>query len=356
MEAAGLPHFQPLSAIKPVRFDHGGIIVIDQRKLPGSYCEVFLKTPMQIANAIKRMVVRGAPLLGITAAYGVAVAAYQATRHPLPISQQLERIEHAIQILRSTRPTARDLFAALDRMERAVNLPSDNLYRRALAEAREIHQQDLAASAVIAVQAADVFTHPGWAMTICNTGALATGGGGTALAVIVEGYRLGLVQGVYVLETRPLLQGARLTAWELAHAGVPHQVICDSAAASVLARAEINAIITGADRVARNGDAANKVGSYMLAVLAQHHGVPFYICAPQTTFDEHTPSGAEIPVEQRSADEVGRIGQRWLAPPEASIYNPAFDVTPSQLITGYICEHGVFNLAEMEVSPVWSSL
>jgi methylthioribose-1-phosphate isomerase len=356
VEPVKLQQLQPLSTIRPVRFDQGGIIAIDQRKLPGAYREVFLKTPLQIANAIRRLVVRGAPLLGITAAYGVAVAAYLATRQALSHTEQLERISHAIKLLRSTRPTARDLFAALNRMERAAKLPSGNLYHRTLAEAREIHQQDLAASAVMAVQAMDVFQRTGWAMTICNTGALATGGGGTALAVIVEGYRLGLVQGVYVLETRPLLQGARLTAWELMQTGVPCQILTDSAAASVLAGGKVNAIITGADRIARNGDTANKVGTYMLAVLAQYHNVPFFICAPQTTFDRTTRTGADITIEQRHADEVVKIGSRVLAPPHASVYNPAFDVTPSQLITGYICEHGIFNLAGLEVSPVWNSL
>jgi methylthioribose-1-phosphate isomerase len=348
--------FQPLSAIRPVRFDQGGIIAVDQRKLPGEYTEIFLSTPDEIAAAIRTLAVRGAPLLGITAAYGAANAAYLAQTRKLSQSQQIMEVRAALDLFRATRPTARDMFAALSRIEQVCAKPVSNLFHSMLAEAREIHQADLAASAVMAVQAPLVLQERGWVMTICNTGALATGGGGTALAVIAEGHRLGLVQGVYVLETRPLLQGARLTAWELQQAGIPHQVICDSAAADVLQRSDVTAIFTGADRIARNGDTANKVGTYMLAVLANHHNVPLFICAPQSTFDAETPNGAAIPIEQRAGEEVFAYGVTTLATVQTSVYNPAFDVTPAQLVTGYICEHGVFSLTDLEGSPVWNSL
>ena len=343
-----------LSAIRPVRFYNDGVVVVDQRQLPGRFREVFLTKPDQVANAIRRMVVRGAPLIGITAAYGVALAAYNAQRAGLDHAQQVERSLAAASLLRSTRPTARDLFTALDRMEAALRSCPDSCYRTALAEAREIHQQDFAASAVMAMQAPRVLSGGGWALTICNTGALATGGGGTALAVIVEGYRRGLIAGMYACETRPLLQGARLTAWELAQAGVPCRLLPDSAAASLLARGEVSAVLTGADRIARDGWFANKVGTYMLALVARQHGVPFHVVSPVTTYDAAQARGADITIEQRSADEVRRLGRIQLAPQGCEVYNPAFDITPASLVTSYISELGIFTPAQLKEAPVWN--
>ncbi|MBN2081533.1 S-methyl-5-thioribose-1-phosphate isomerase [bacterium] len=332
--------------IRPVRWHRNTLVVIDQTRLPQEYVERTLRSVEDVAEAINRLRVRGAPLIGITAAYGVALAASLA---PEPTA-----IRAAIDQLRATRPTARDLFAALDRMERAATHNPADPARVLLDEALAIHAADLTAGRLIATQAAQVFTTPGWTMTICNTGALATGGEGTALGLIAAGYRLGLVSGVYVLETRPILQGARLTAWELQQLDIPFQLLPDSAAASLIATGRVAAIATGADRIARNGDTANKVGTRMLAELADRHQVPFHIVAPRTTFDAATPSGAAIPIEQRAGVEVMVFNGQPVAPDGTTVYNPAFDVTDAGLIGSYVTDAGVFAPNELEDSRIWN--
>ena len=349
-----MPQTKP-AVIRPVRWDDGRVVVIDQRRLPLEYVELILTTPAEVADAIRTLAVRGAPLIGITAAYGVALAA---VNDPEP-----ETTLEAIDLLAATRPTAHDLFDALEHMRAVVsgpvNIPvgtlrEDELKRLPLAEALAVHQRDLLASGVMRGYAADVFTTPGWVMTICNTGALATGGGGTALGVIIEGYRRGLVEGVIVPETRPLLQGARLTCWELDQLGIPFKLIPDNAAAGCFRAGGITAVVTGADRVARNGDAANKLGTRGLAVLAHHHNVPFYIAAPHTTFDGEIADGGGIEIEQRDPAEVRTFAGQPVTPDHYPVGNPAFDVTEAGLVTGYITDKGLFTPGTLGEAKLWT--
>lgn len=334
-----------LSSIQPVRWDETCLTVIDQRQLPHKLSLLKLRTVEEVARAIEEMVVRGAPLIGIVAAYGVALAGLSSDHAP-----QLRR---AIQRLGRTRPTARDLFASLERFERLLTRPRLSA-QLLLAEAREIHRADLRASASIAELAAEVFAVPGWALTICNTGALATGGGGTALGLLVEGYRQGLVDGIYVCETRPLLQGARLTCWELARLDVPFTLLPDGAAASLIAAGRVAAVVTGADRIARNGDTANKIGTRMLAESASYNGVPFFVAAPASTFDPAAKSGADITIEQRSKSEVLEFVWQPLLPPDYAVYNPAFDLTDGRMITAFATDRGLLKPAQLEDSEIWN--
>jgi methylthioribose-1-phosphate isomerase len=336
----------PLSLIKPVRYESERVIVIDQTRLPHEFIERELTSTEQIAEAIETMVVRGAPLLGIVAAYGVAMAAYRDSRP--------QHLHSVIRRFAATRPTARNLHAALERMQRVVDSEPNELVQALAAEAHHIHKEDLQASAAIAALAPAVFTEPAWVVTICNTGALATGGGGTALALLVAGFQQGAVDGVYVCETRPLFQGARLTAWELERAGVPFRVLPDSAAASLVTAGNACAVAVGADRIARNGDTANKVGTQMLAALAQQSRVPFHVVAPRTTFDSETPTGKQIVIEQRSENEVRTAGGAPVIPADYPVYNPSFDITESHLITNYVTDIGVFAPQELEASGIWS--
>jgi len=349
-----MPGTKPLK-IRPVRWDNGKVVVIDQRRLPLEYVELTLETPEDVAEAIRSMAVRGAPLIGIVAAYGVALAA---DRDP-----EVDTTLIALEELTRTRPTARDLFAALERMKPVVETPItvpvgtteyDELRRRPLEEALSIHQRDLMASGVMKMYAPDIFTDKGQVMTICNAGILATGGGGTALGVIVEGYNRGLVEGVFVPETRPLLQGSRLTCWELDQQDVPFTLMPDSAAASVLKRRGVTAVVTGADRVARNGDIANKVGTRSLAILAHAAGIPFYIVAPHTTFDAGIADGSGIEIEERSADEVQTCCGIQVTPDTYPVYNPSFDVTEAELITGYVTDKGMFTPDTLKESKLWT--
>lgn len=334
-----------LNSIEPVRWEGTCLAVIDQRQLPHRFSLLKLRTVEEVAQAIEQMVVRGAPLIGIVAAYGIALAALSSAHPP-----QLRR---AIQRLADTRPTARDLYAALERIERLLQHPQLSA-ELVLEEAREIHREDLRASAEIAGLAAGIFHTPGWALTICNTGALATGGGGTALGLLVEGYRQGLVDGIYVCETRPLLQGARLTCWELARLGIPFALLPDSAAASLIAGGEVMAVVTGADRIARNGDTANKIGTRMLADSANFNAVPFFVAAPRSTFDPGARSGADITIEQRSKAEVLEIVWQPLLPPDYTVYNPGFDITEGRMITAFATDRGAIQPAQLEDSGIWN--
>jgi methylthioribose-1-phosphate isomerase len=294
-----------------VRLDGGRVVLLDQRRLPDEEVEVACRSASEVADAIKAMVVRGAPAIGIAAAYGIALAAANG-----------EDLEEADRILREARPTAVNLAWALDEMR-----PDPSAER-----ARALHAEEVGRCRRMAALAADLMAPGTRALTHCNAGGLATGGVGSAVGAIVAAWQRELLEHVWVDETRPLLQGARLTAWELDRAGVPHAVIADSAAASLMAAGEVDLVVTGADRIAANGDTANKIGTYALAVLAHHHGVPFYVVAPSSTVDLDTPTGAEIPIETRNPSE---LTTRFPA------HNPAFDVTPAELVTAIVTERGV---------------
>jgi methylthioribose-1-phosphate isomerase len=321
------------SRIEPIRWDNGAVVILDQTRLPQE--EVYLRCERvaQVAEAIRSLRVRGAPLIGITAAYGLALAA-QGKAAGMNI-----RLREAAQILGATRPTARNLFWAIDRMmgRAATGATADQL----LAEAVAIHQEDAETCRLIGENGRSLIPQGATVLTICNTGALATGGEGTALAVIKAAHASGNPIKVIACETRPLLQGARLTMWELLRAGIPATLITDSMAGTCLQRGMVEVIIVGADRIACNGDSANKIGTYSLAVLAKHHHVPFYVAAPMSTVDLGLPDGEHIPIEERHADEVRGFRDYPVAPEETEVFNPSFDVTPADLITGIITERGV---------------
>jgi methylthioribose-1-phosphate isomerase len=292
----------------PLRWDDGALLVLDQRLLPGEECWVRCETPEEVAECIRTLAVRGAPAIGLAAAYGMALADDAAA---------------AASLLRETRPTAVNLAWALDRALAAGD---------PLAFAQQLHRDQREADRRMAELGAERFEQGDRALTHCNTGALATGGFGTAGGVLRAAWEQGRLAQVWVDETRPLLQGARLTAWELQRAGIPFRVVADSAAGGLMARGLVDRIVVGADRIAANGDVANKVGTYPLAVLAARHGVPFYVAAPVSTIDPQMPSGAQIPIEERDPAEVTGDGQA---------FNPAFDVTPADLITAIFTEAGV---------------
>jgi methylthioribose-1-phosphate isomerase len=294
-----------------LRLEDDAVVFLDQRRLPLEEVDVRCATAAAVADAIRSMVVRGAPAIGVAAAYGFALAAAQ--------GDDLEAADH---VLREARPTAVNLAWALDEMR---SDPSAE-------HARRIHADEVERCKRMAVHTAELLSSGTRALTHCNAGGLATGGYGSAVGALLAAWERGLLEHVWVDETRPLLQGARLTAWELETASIPHAVIADSAAASLMAAGEVDCVITGADRIAANGDTANKIGTYSLAVLAGHHGLPFYIVAPSTTVDLQSPDGSAIPIEERDPSE---ITERFVA------RNPAFDVTPAELITAIVTESGV---------------
>jgi len=294
-----------------VRLEDDAVVVLDQRRLPGEAVELRCPTAADVAEAIRTLAVRGAPAIGVAGAYGLALAASQG-----------EDLQAAYDVLVTARPTAVNLRWALD------ELRDDPTPERA----RQMHQAEVSRCRRMAEHAAELILPGSKVLTHCNAGGLATGGYGTAVGAIRRAWELGLVEKVWVDETRPLLQGARLTAWELEGLGIPHAVIADSAAAGLMARGEVDCVITGADRIAANGDTANKIGTYALAVLARHHGVPLYVVAPTSTVDLDTPSGGEIPIEERDPAEVTA---RFAA------FNPAFDVTPGDLLAAIVTEEEV---------------
>ena len=338
---------------------NGTLVLLDQTRLPQEVAYLDCRTVEAVYLAIKRLAVRGAPAIGVAAAYGVCLSLSEKSTDLAPHSAVACAFA-ACDDLATSRPTAVNLFWALDRMRRVAidftksssDAPED-LAARLLAEARAIHAEDAAMCAAIARHGADLLEKlflsdsacvgsPTWAniLTHCNAGALATGGEGTALAVIFELARRGQPLHVWVDETRPLLQGARLTAWELMQRGIDCTLICDSMAAQVMREGRVQAVIVGADRIATNGDAANKIGTYGLAVLAAAHDVPFYVAAPSSTIDRATLTGDVIPIEQRAAEEITHLAGRQIAPAGIPVYNPAFDVTPARLIRAIITERG----------------
>jgi methylthioribose-1-phosphate isomerase len=296
-----------------VRLEEDGpaVVLLDQRRLPEEVVEVRCATAAEVADAIRDMAVRGAPAIGIAAAYGLALAALQG-----------DDLAEAEQVLAASRPTAVNLPWALARMREA---PTPE-------RARALHEEEVERCRRMAAHAAELFRPGTRALTHCNAGGLATGGYGSAVGALRAAAERGLLDRVLVDETRPLLQGARLTAWELERAGIAHAVIADSAAGSLMARGEVDLIVTGADRIAANGDTANKIGTYSLAVLAAHHEIPLYVVAPTSTFDRATPDGSGIPIEER---DPGELTSRFPA------RNPAFDVTPAALIAAIVTEDGI---------------
>jgi methylthioribose-1-phosphate isomerase len=330
--------------ISPVRWEDGRLVLLDQTRLPTEEVERGYTTWQDVADAIRTLVVRGAPAIGVAAAFGVVLAARgsRATSHPALLAD----LEDAIKGLAATRPTAVNLFWALDRMRALVvasaALPVPALQARLLTEAQAILAEDLAANRAMGAHGAALVPDGARVLTHCNAGALATAGYGTAVGVIRAAHERGKLAMVWVDETRPVMQGSRLTAWELVKEGIPHRLISDVAAGFVMKRGEVDLVVTGADRIAANGDTANKIGTYSVAVLARHHGIPFYVAAPSSTIDPAIPSGASIVIEERDASEVRGVAGRQTAPAASPVFNPAFDVTPAELITAIITERGVF--------------
>ncbi len=302
-------------AIEPIRWKGDRLELLDQRLLPDQTVYVTCKTAAEVATAIRDMVVRGAPAIGCAAAFGVVLGG-----------------KDSFEVLAKSRPTAVNLFWALERMKRAGN-PE--------AEAIAIFEEDLAANRAMGAHGAALIPKGARILTYCNTGALATSGHGTALGVIRSTFERDRGVTVIACETRPYLQGARLTAWECMQEGIPCTLVTDNMAGHLMSKGEVDVVIVGADRIAANGDTANKIGTYMVAVLARRHGLPFYVAAPTSTFDPKTADGSVIEIEERPGQEVtGYRGVRW-APEGVKVRNPAFDVTPADLISGIVCEKGV---------------
>ncbi|MEX2284837.1 MAG: S-methyl-5-thioribose-1-phosphate isomerase [Gemmatimonadota bacterium] len=323
--------------------DGRAIEIIDQRALPEREQRLQLHNAADVARAIRDMNIRGAPAIGVAAAMGVALELSSCTA--LPAAEFSASLTEAISLLASTRPTAVNLFWALERMRRCAETHADRtngeVACKLYGEASAILDEDRAMCRAIGEHALTLFPDPATVLTHCNAGALATAGMGTALAAVYLAHERGQLVRVFSDETRPALQGSRLTAWELARAGIDVTVITDNVAGSLMRSGGIDLVIVGADRIAANGDVANKVGTYPLAVLANYHGIPFYVAAPSSTIDLATLTGASIPIEERSAEEVRRGFGSLTAPEEARVYSPAFDVTPNELITAIITERGI---------------
>jgi methylthioribose-1-phosphate isomerase len=327
-----------MELLRPLYWDSGKLKLLDQRLLPQKEVWLEIETPAQVASAIRDMAVRGAPAIGAAAAFGMALALKGS-------GARNEKFERAAREIRSARPTARDLFAAVERMEQVFrgepNATDRQLEERLIQEARALSEEGIEACRAIGRFGAELLLPDCTVLTHCNAGALATSGYGTALGIVRGAVEAGKKIRVLAGETRPFLQGARLTAWELQRDGIPVEIITDSMAGHFLSRGEISAVLVGADRIARNGDTANKIGTYSLAVLARENGVPFYVAAPSTTLDFSIADGAGIPIEERSPGEVTSIAGVALAPAGVSARHPAFDVTPARLITAIITEKGI---------------
>ena len=328
-----------------IRWDHdeGALVLLDQTRLPGEIIYEHCRDLQSVAEAIRRLKVRGAPAIGVAAAFGVVVGVQHSGADDY--ASICREVDDTADILAATRPTAVNLFWALDRMRRIVRehrgVPAEDIKRALLREAQSIQAEDETTCRLIGEHGAALL-HPGQTvLTHCNAGALATSGTGTALAVVYQAHDEGKRIHVFADETRPVLQGARLTAWELARAGIGVTLICDNMAAQVMKEGRIDCVIVGADRVAANGDVANKIGTYGVAVLADAHDVPLYVAAPFSSIDLSIASGHEIPIEEREATEITQGPGGRNAPEEVEVYNPAFDVTPARYVSAIITERGV---------------
>ena len=322
------------------------VIMIDQRKLPAEEVYVRCKTAAEVARAIRTMVIRGAPAIGVAAAMGIAIGMRQSKATG---TQKFAAEFHKIcELMAATRPTAVNLFWAIDRMKRTFAAAAQagesvvEIKERLDREAQAIHDEDLASCRAMGQFGAEVVPDEARILTHCNAGALATAGYGTALGVIRGAVEKGKRVAVFADETRPFLQGARLTAWELVRDGIETTVITDNMTGALMNQGKVDLVVVGADRIAANGDTANKIGTYGVAVLAREHNIPFYVAAPLSTIDLNTPDGAHIPIEERNRKEVTHVAGSQLAPDGALVWNPAFDVTPHRFIAGIITERGIF--------------
>lgn len=328
----------------------GRLRMIDQTKLPTEFVEIECRDTNAVWEAIKVLRVRGAPAIGIAAAYGVCLGVQNVIGSDE--NAFFAALYDTVHYLAGSRPTAVNLFWALERMKRVAERlrgqPTEQIAAALLAEARMIHEEDRQMCRAIGRHGAELLADGQGVLTHCNAGGLATSDYGTALALFFAAAESGKTLHIYADETRPLLQGARLTAWELRQRGIDVTVICDNMAAQVMREGRVQAVVTGADRIAANGDTANKIGTYGVAVLAAAHKIPFYIAAPSSTFDLSIQSGAEIPIEQRDPREVTHGFGRQTVPDGVAVYNPAFDVTPAELIAGIVCERGVIRPVNRE--------
>ena len=338
-----------IEAVKWTGKSDGYLELIDQRRLPAEFVKLQCRDVETLFEAIKTLAVRGAPAIGVSAAYGLVLALQKLDANE-SIEKSIAALKNAREYLASSRPTAVNLFWALDRVWKATSEVKNlqQLRKVVLREANIIYQEDVDMCRHIGQHGEKFIKDGSGILTHCNAGALATAGQGTALSPMFEAYKKGKKFKVYADETRPLLQGARLTVWELKQAGIDVTVICDNMAGWLMKQGKINAVITGADRIAANGDAANKIGTYSLSILAREHDVPFYIAAPSSTFDPNIKSGSEIPIEQRPADEVAAFGERKTTPEGVNIFNPAFDVTEARDIAAIITERGVIEKPNFE--------
>jgi len=328
----------------------GHLRMIDQTLLPTEFREIDCKTVEQVWDAIKMLRVRGAPAIGVAAAYGVVVGLQ--SRRTAEMSDFQDRLNEVTQYLASSRPTAVNLFWALGRMQKVAKScgqqQPEAIWQRLLEEAKTIETEDREMCAAIGRHGAELLSDGSGVLTHCNAGGLATAGDGTALSVIFAAAAQGKQLQVYADETRPLLQGARLTAWELQQRNIPVTVICDNMAGWVMKEQRIQAIVTGADRIAANGDAANKIGTYSVALLAKAHDIPFYVAAPSSTFDMALASGDDIPIEERKSEEITHGFGKQTAPDGIETYNPAFDVTPAECIAAIVTERGLISPVNTE--------
>ena len=329
--------------IQTLEWTDNGVRFLDQTKLPTEEVYVTCKTHEQVADVILNMVVRGAPAIGVAAAMGIALAVKNSQAES--VGDLKRDFDRACDIIAKTRPTAVNLFWAIRRMqqklERARIQPLNQIKRTLIDEAKRMHAEDIAANQAMGRHGATLMPATGGVLTHCNAGALATAGYGTALGVIRAAVEQGKKIHVYADETRPFLQGSRLTAWELMKDGIPTTVISDNMAGAMMKQGKIGAIVVGADRIAANGDVANKIGTYTVAVLAKEHAIPFYVAAPFSTIDLDTSDGSKIPIEQRNSREVSHIAGKQMVPDGVEIENPAFDVTPAKYVNAIITERGI---------------
>ncbi|MDE0123634.1 MAG: S-methyl-5-thioribose-1-phosphate isomerase [Bryobacterales bacterium] len=328
--------------VNTIEWTDAGVVMIDQRKLPAEETFITCRDYHEVADAIRAMVIRGAPAIGCAAAMGVAIGVLKASDENMDAE-----FEQVCDVLAATRPTAVNLFWAIERMRLLYQGQRDSggspsaIRQSLIAEAERVLREDIASNEALGRHGAALLPTGGTVMTHCNAGALATGGYGTALGVIRAAVEEGNPLNVLANETRPFMQGSRLTVWELQQDDIPVKLLTDSMAGHLMRRGKVQAIVVGADRIAANGDVANKIGTYSLAVLAKENGIPFYVAAPTTTVDLNLPSGDEIPIEERSPDEVTQIRGHQIAPVETEVWNPAFDVTPNRYVAAIVTEQGI---------------
>ena len=340
-----VPLISSIHVLPTIEWKGDGVVMIDQRKLPSVEVYVTCTTATEVAKAIKTMVIRGAPAIGVAAAMGIAIGMRKSKA--TGTKQFATEFQKTCDLMAATRPTAVNLFWAIDRMKgmfaeaAQAGCSVDEIRQRLDAEARRIHDEDVESCRSIGAHGATLVPDTANILTHCNAGALATAGYGTALGVIRAAVEQGKKVAVLADETRPFLQGARLTAWELVKDGIETTVITDGMAGSMMRLGHVDLVVVGADRIAANGDVANKVGTYGVAVLAKEHGIPFYVAAPISTVDLNTPDGGQIPIEERSDREVTHVGASRLTPVGARIRNPAFDVTPAKYVTAIVTERGI---------------